>query len=103
MSGAGWGAAGILLYPQGNLAHQIFLVFILGGMMLGAGALLASQRAAFLAFIVPTGLMPAVRLLAQGDEAHLAMGLLATVFTAATVITTWRIHLDDRVLVEPPV
>src|SRR4029077_20453127 len=43
--------------------------------------------------IVPAGLAPAVRLMLQGDEAHLAMALMAGLFTLATVITTRRIHL----------
>jgi signal transduction histidine kinase/CheY-like chemotaxis protein len=95
-AGAGWGASAFLLYPEADLANQVFLFFILGGMMLGAASLLAPWRAAFLAFIVPTGLAPVVRLLVQGDEEHLAMGLLAMLFTAATLITTARIHLTIR-------
>jgi signal transduction histidine kinase len=93
MAGVGWGAAGILLYPETHLANQVFLVFVLGGMMLGAASLLAPRPEAFLAFIVPTGLASALRLVVQGDETHLAMGLLAGLFTLATLITTRRIYL----------
>jgi signal transduction histidine kinase/CheY-like chemotaxis protein len=93
LAGAGWGTAGILLYPEGRLANQVFLFFILGGMMLGAASLLAPRIEAFLAFMVPAGLAPVVRLVMDGDRAHLAMGLLAGVFTLATLITTWRIYL----------
>jgi signal transduction histidine kinase/ActR/RegA family two-component response regulator len=93
LAGAGWGAAGILLYPEAHLANQVFLFFILGGMMLGAASLLAPWPAAFLAFIVPTGLAPLVRLVVQGDEAHIAMAVLAVLFTVATLVTTTRIHL----------
>ena len=93
LAGAGWGAAGILLYPEAHLANQVFLVFVLGGMMLGAASVLAPRPEAFLAFMVPAGLAPAVRLVLQGDEAHLAMGLLAGLFTLATLITTRRIYL----------
>jgi len=93
LAGAGWGAAGVLLYPEAYPANQVFLVFILGGMMLGAASLLAARPEAFLAFVVPTGLAPAVRLVVQGDEAHLAMGLLTSLFTLAMLITTRRIHL----------
>jgi signal transduction histidine kinase/CheY-like chemotaxis protein/HPt (histidine-containing phosphotransfer) domain-containing protein len=92
LSGAGWGAAAVLLYPETNPAHQIFLVFILGGMMLGAAPILAPRLEAFLAFLFPTGLAPAVRLLVHGDEVHLGMGLLVGVFTVATLLTTRRIH-----------
>jgi signal transduction histidine kinase/ActR/RegA family two-component response regulator len=93
LAGAGWGAAGILLYPAAHLANQVFLIFTLGGMMLGAASLLAPRLEAFAAFLIPTGLAPAARLMMQGDEAHLSMGLLAAIFTLATLITTWRIHL----------
>ena len=92
LAGAGWGAAGILLYPEHQLQHQVFLSFILGGMMLGAVSLLAPRPEAFLAFIIPTGLAPAIRLAVDGDEAHLAMGLLGGIFTLATLITARRIH-----------
>ena len=92
LAGAGWGAAAILLYPEGYLANQVLLVFIVGGMMLGAVSHLAPLPEAYLAFIVPSGLAPAVRLAVQGDEAHIAMGLMAGLFTLATLITTRRIH-----------
>src|SRR5262249_50130865 len=92
LSGAGWGAAGVFLYPEGSLANQGFLIFVLGRMMLGAASLHASRPETFLAFLIPTGLAPAVRLLLQGDRTHVAMGLLAAVFTLATLMTTWRIY-----------
>ena len=45
LAGAGWGAAGVLLYSETHLANQLFLAFILGGMMLGAASLLARHTA----------------------------------------------------------
>ena len=96
LAGLGWGAAGILLYPEAQLAGQVFLVFILGGMMLGAASLLAPWPIAFLAFLGPAGLLPAGRLLLQGiahhDERHIAMGAMAALFTVATLFTTARNH-----------
>ena len=92
LAGAGWGAAGILLYPAAHLANQVFLVFVLGGMMLGASSLLAPRPEAFLTFLVPAGFTPAIRLLLEGDKTHVAMGLLAVVFTLAILITTRRIY-----------
>ena len=96
LAGLGWGVAGVLLYPERDLAHQMFLLFILGGMMLGGAYLLAPRPAAFLAFLLPTGFTPALRLLVEGarhgDESHLAMGVMACLFTGATLLTTSRIH-----------
>src|SRR5215472_11141129 len=71
LSGLGWGAAGILLYPEANLANQVILAFVIGGMMLGAGSILASRVEAFLAFIIPAGLPLAIHFLLQGDDSHL--------------------------------
>jgi signal transduction histidine kinase/CheY-like chemotaxis protein len=93
LAGTGWGAASILLYPENHLEGQVFLSFILGGMLLGAAPLLAPLPEAFLAFMLPAGVSPMARFLVQGDEAHLAMGLLAGLFVAATLITTKRMHL----------
>ncbi len=77
--------------------------------MLGAAFILAARPEAFLAFLIPTGTVPALRFIFHGDQTHLAMGLLATVFTVAVVVTTKRIYqtiesllklqLDNRELV----
>ncbi len=91
-AGAGWGAAGVLLYSPDHLTNQVFLIFVLGGMMLGASSVLAPRPEAFLTFLLPAGLIPTVRLLFGGDSAHLAMGLLASLFTLATLITTRRLY-----------
>ena len=58
LAGAGWGGAGILLYPEAHLANQVFLVFVLGGMMLGAASVLAPRPEAYLAFLIPIGSHP---------------------------------------------
>lgn len=92
LAGAGWGTAGVLLYPPESLASQIFLMFVLGGMMLGSASLLAPRPEAFLAFMLPAGIVPSMRLALQGDDAHMAMALLAGIFTLVTLITTRRIH-----------
>jgi hypothetical protein len=39
LSAAGWGVAGILLYPEGHMANQVLLAYGLGGMMLGCASI----------------------------------------------------------------
>lgn len=92
LSGAGWGVAGVLLNPRESLTHQVFLAFVLGGMMLGGASILAARPEAFIPFLLATGLPSAVRFLLLGDSVHIAMGLLAVVFTIATLLTTWQLH-----------
>jgi signal transduction histidine kinase/CheY-like chemotaxis protein len=93
LTGFGWGAAGILLFPETEITHQMFLVFVLGGMMLGGASLLAARPESFVAFLVPSGLLPALRLLIEGDKEHVVMGILSILFTAATLTTAWRFYL----------
>ena len=66
LAGAGWGAAGVLLYSPAHLNNQVFLIFVLGGMMLGASSVLAPRPEAFLAFLVPVGTDPGDSLVRSG-------------------------------------
>jgi signal transduction histidine kinase/ActR/RegA family two-component response regulator len=93
MGAAGWGAAAIVLYSPARPLNETFLVFVVGGVMLGGASLLAARPEAFLTFLLPSGLLTALRLASVGDEDHLMMGFLAALFTVATVATTWRFHL----------
>jgi len=61
-------------------------------MMLGAASVLAPRPESFLAFLIPSGFGPAMRLLLGADQTHVFMGVLAAVFTVAVVITTWRMY-----------
>ena len=90
-SAAGWGAAAIV-FDTAKPLNETFLVFVVGGVMLGAASLLAARPEAFLTFLLPTGLMTAISLASSGERQHLMMGGLAALFTVATVATTWRIH-----------
>jgi len=93
LGAAGWGAGVIALYRSGSAMNDVLLVFVIGGVMLGSASLLAARPEAFLTFLLPTGLVTSWRIATQGDEEHLIMGFLGALFTAATIITTWRFHL----------
>jgi len=90
---AGWAAGVIALYRSSLPMDDVLLVFVIGGVMLGSGSLLAARPEAFLTFLLPTGLVTSWRIATQGDEEHLMMGFLGALFTAATIVTTWRFHL----------
>ncbi len=92
LSAAGWAASGIFLFPTDHLSNQVFLSFVLGGMMVGAASVLAARALDFCVFICLSGLPTAVRLLFGGDNFHLAMGLLGVLYTLTTLITAWRVH-----------
>ncbi len=54
LSGILWGAAGSIFFVSGSVIHQLFLAFLLGGMLAGAMTTLSSNRTAFLVFSVPS-------------------------------------------------
>ena len=91
--GLGWGAAGYLLFPVESIAHQMFLVFVLAGMVSGAAAYLPASKPAFLSFVLPLLVPLTLRLLTMGDEVHLFMGIMAVLYGAALWATAWRTHV----------
>ncbi len=86
------GAAGMLLFPYDSLVHQVFLVFVLGGMAAGAVAVLSPIMAAFLAVLLPTLLPITVQLFLQGDDVHVPMGLLLLSFTGVLLVMARHQH-----------
>ncbi|MBF8305175.1 MAG: putative Hybrid sensor histidine kinase [Acidobacteria bacterium] len=93
LAGLGWGSAAFLLFPESSAPHQIFLIFILGGMTAGAVSTLSAKFSAFLCFALPTMAPAAIRLLSE-DSTPLAstMGWLLVVFTLALAYVTSRVH-----------
>jgi signal transduction histidine kinase/ActR/RegA family two-component response regulator len=90
---AAWGVAGMLFYDPAQPTSGTFLMFVLGGVMLGGAPILAARPEAFLTFFLPIGLLTSARLAITGGEEHLLMAFLVVVFTAATIATTWRFHI----------
>jgi len=92
VSGILWGSAAWLLFPPMNVAHQVFVAFILGGMVAGSVTTLAPVFPAFLAYAVLTLVPAVVRFPLQQDYVHYAMGWLIAVFLAAVIVIARRSH-----------
>ena len=58
-SGLTWGMSGILLFPGGNIPHQVFLSFVLAGLSAGAVTSLSVDRLSVLSFL-PLTLIPLI-------------------------------------------
>ncbi len=82
VAGLGWGAMGILLFPD-SLAHQVFLVFIAGSQAAGGMSVLSPVPTVFLAYLFSTLAPFTLQLFLQGDEVLAAMGLMLLAFSAA--------------------
>ncbi|HLV00264.1 MAG TPA: PAS domain-containing protein, partial [Acidobacteriota bacterium] len=87
-----WGAAGVFLFPQDQIAHQVFLVFILGGMVAGAAAILAHFPLAFTLYAPPVVLPLSVVFLSTGARIAQAMGALLLIFTIVMAVFCLRVH-----------
>ena len=91
-SGLIWGATGVVLFPESSIPHQIFLAFVLGGMIAGGTAVYAALQGAFLAYSLPTITPLLVRFFVMGDELHMAMGGMSLLFVSLMFVTLRRNH-----------
>ncbi len=80
LSGILWGSAGIFLFPVASMAHQVFVAFVLGGMVAGAAGTYSIVLRAFLAYSVPVLGPITIRFFAIGGEIHLVMGGMTLFF-----------------------
>jgi diguanylate cyclase (GGDEF)-like protein/PAS domain S-box-containing protein len=91
-AGVAWGLAGTVFFLKDSIFHQVFLAFLLGGMVAGAAPYLASVISAYVAFALPTLLPFAVLLIAKGGGVYPFMGIMVLVFASAMVATGRAMH-----------
>lgn len=99
VSGLVWGAAAFLLFPPMNAAHQVFVAFMLGGMVAGSVTTLAPLFPAFVLFAVLT-LVPAIaRFALEHALIQYAMSWMALVFLAAVIVIARGAHrsMSDQI------
>ncbi len=80
LTGLAWGLAGALFYVPGSWLSQVFLPFIMAGMVGGSVTALTGHMPAFVAFSTCTLVPYAVRLAAEGNPAHLVMASLVVLY-----------------------
>jgi diguanylate cyclase (GGDEF)-like protein len=79
-SGVWWGSASVALFPAGDLAHQIFINFLLAGISAGAMTSYTAIWRCYFLFVLPAILPMACRMALQGSEIHDAMALLNVLY-----------------------
>ncbi|MBW1801977.1 MAG: response regulator [Deltaproteobacteria bacterium] len=99
LSGILWGSTGIFLFPLDSIAHQVFIAFVLAGMVSGAVGTFSSVITVFSAFSFPALFPILIRFFIIGDDIHIAMGVMTIIFIALTFFTALRINLSSRELV----
>lgn len=94
LSGALWGAAGMLPFREPSLVHEVFLAFMIAGMAAGAMTTLSSFRGAYLVFLLPAVLPLSVRLMLHLSEAHIVMSGMLLLFAILMAVISRRLYLS---------
>jgi two-component system cell cycle sensor histidine kinase/response regulator CckA len=92
ISGLLWGATAIFLFPVDSMEHQVFIAFVLGGMVAGAAGTLSVIMSSFLAYSLPALLPIVIRFFLIGTEMHLAMGGMIFLFWVLMFFTARRVN-----------
>ena len=83
VSGVLWGVGAAFLFQPDSIPHQVFLVFLIGGMAAGTTAGLSTLPNAWIGYVLPS-MLPLVASLAMvGESIQLGMAGLLLVYTAA--------------------
>ena len=92
ITGALWGSSGVVLFPYSHIVHQVFIVFVLGGMVAGSVGVFASIKSAFYCFSIPTILPIIINLFRIGNPIHYAMGAMLSIFWLIMMITAMKLN-----------
>jgi len=93
LAGAVWGAGSVVFLQQAPLEYQLFIIFMAGGMVVGASASYTASTPVFNAFSLST-LIPVVSwCLMQPGRIHITIGLVLTIFAVAMWIIVNRNHM----------
>ena len=91
-AGVLWGAAGGLFFVPYSPINGTLLAFVLGGMGAGSAAALSAHLPAFFAYLVPSVLPFAARLVTVGDAEHLVMAGMVLMYVTALLLVGCRAH-----------
>ncbi|MDE2234287.1 MAG: EAL domain-containing protein [Gammaproteobacteria bacterium] len=92
LSACGWGVAGALLFPSGDVAHQLFLATIIMSACALAMPALSPSLKSYAVFISLAGLPLIIRLLLTFHALQTAAALLAVVMSALLLRMSMGMH-----------
>ena len=95
-SGLLWGAAGLFLFPEHSLPHQVFVSFVIAGMIAGAVGTLSAVTWAFALFAVPALLPIVLQFLLHAGELGFSMSFMAVLYGLAMAAVARHVNLTIR-------
>lgn len=96
LSGLLWGSTAFLLFPTGNVLHQMFLLLILAGMSAGAVSTLSAYSFSIHAFLVLTLLPFCFRLLWEGGEYGYLLSAINLLFLIMINLSARRVAANIK-------
>lgn len=92
LSGVLWATAGSIFFIDDSAIHQLFLAYLLGGMVAGAMSTLSSYKGAFLIFSAPITFSFAYQTMTHGDDAYIAIAVTYLLFLFMMTSISQRLH-----------
>lgn len=86
-SGIVWGSAAIFLLPSSSIGHQVFIAFVLGGMVAGSVGVFSVVVSAFFAYSIPALLPIVIVFFNLNDDIHIAMSFMIFLFWLIMLLT----------------
>jgi len=95
-SGITWGAAGLLLFAEQSLVHQVFLAFVITGMCGGAITTLSAISKAVRGFVI-CALIPLItKFYLINSEISPAMTIMSVLFMSMILLSAQRLNRTIR-------
>ena len=92
-AGIAFGSSAILFdFKQMNFAYQLFLYFVIGGMLAGAVSIYSVKLNAYLIYTLSVIIPITVRFLYYGESIHVAMIIAGCIFYFILIVSTIRNH-----------
>lgn len=87
-----WTSASIWLFPVNSIAHQVFLAFVVGGMVAGAITSMSAVKLTIYTYITLSLIPLLFRFFNSDVELSIAMGSMLALFFIMMIITAKRMH-----------
>ncbi len=91
-SGLLWSAAGAFFFVDDSVVHQLFIAYLLGGMIAGAMSTLSSYKNAFLIFSAPIAFTFSYQAISHGDSTYAAIAVTYLMFLFMMTSISQRLH-----------
>ncbi|MDX8411048.1 MAG: response regulator [Mariprofundaceae bacterium] len=92
MGGLLWGLGGVVFAQQSEIIYQLFIIFMLGGISVGAASILPAVFPAFIATCLGSLSPILLWLLQHGDRMHVALGTSVVLFIGIIWMIARQMH-----------